>query len=74
MTLPATYTTAEVAAELKVTEWTVRQLARRHGVVPLRLSPSPNARMRFTGDHVAQLLAALQPPEALPRRRRRRSA
>ena len=76
------YTVAEVARMAKVSEHYIREQVRLQRVIPLRLSdPTPRedgrrppARMRFTDEHVAQLLKALQPLEVQTQRRRRRRA
>jgi excisionase family DNA binding protein len=60
MNLPKTYTTEEVAEALGVSKLWVRRRVRRGVVTPLRLSDSRSP-MRFTQEHVDQLLATLKP-------------
>lgn len=68
------FTTAEVAAELKVNAYWIRREVRRGRVTPMRLGDSKYAEMRFTDTHVKQLYDSLQPlsPAAKTRRGRRR--
>jgi predicted site-specific integrase-resolvase len=72
MSLPNTYTVAEVAASLGVSEWWVRDQSKKGTVVPLRVGTHRHARMRFTDEHVAQLVASLTPAPLAPTRKRRR--
>lgn len=77
MSLPKTYTTAQVAAAFQVSVWTVRRLVKTEKVRPMRLSDSPTAELRWTDSDVRQLENALRPAEpvaAPPGRRRRRRA
>jgi hypothetical protein len=75
MPLPTTYTTAEVAESLKASVWWIKKQVKLGRVTPIRMSDAPNAEMRFTEEHVDQLVRALTPePVATERRRRKRRA
>lgn len=69
--LAVTYTVAELAESLGVTEWWIREQVKRGRVSPLRIGDGPRAPMRFTPQDVEQLYESLRPPEPLPRKRRR---
>jgi hypothetical protein len=71
--LPVFFTTAEVAEALKITPTALRRLVADGKASPIRLSDSDRSPMRFSGDDVAALVAALRPPPAVPKARRRRN-
>lgn len=60
MSLPTTYTVAQVASAFQVAEWTVRELVKSGKVKPMRLSAGPRSPMRFTDDDVQDLEKALR--------------
>jgi hypothetical protein len=66
------YTAAEVAADLRVSTWFVREQVRRGRVACLRVGDAVNAPMRFEPEHVEQLRRLMTPVRAEPKRRRRR--
>lgn len=65
-------TVAEVADNLRVSQWWVRDRVRKGVVTPLRVGDSLRAEMRFDDDHYAQLKASMQPAAPTQRTRRRR--
>ncbi len=73
------HTVAEVAEDLRCSEWTVAELVRLRKVPCIRINTAGqgNGPIRFTDEHVAQIEIALavgadKPPER--HRRKRRSA
>jgi hypothetical protein len=65
-------TAAEVAADLRVSTWFVREQVRRGRVTCLRVGDAFNAPMRFEDRHVEQLRQLMTPIPREPKRRRRR--
>lgn len=79
-----TFSVAEVAEQTGLTEWAVGDLVRSGRVAHIRVGAKPRPgerdarRIRFTGEQVAALLAAVtvEPTatETVPRRRKRRAS
>lgn len=70
MSLPTTYTAAQVAEALHCSEWFIRDQVRRNVVRPLRLGSHLRAPMRFTEEDIAALQRAMRPAAPAPKRRR----
>lgn len=60
MSLPTTYTVAQVAAAFQITSDAVYDLVKAEKVKPMRLSSAPRSPMRFTDDDVKDLEKALR--------------
>jgi hypothetical protein len=71
MSLPETYTAADVARQLKKSEWWVRKQFKSGRLPGIRLSDAPNGELMFTADDVRAFLDSLR-PAPLPQRTRRR--
>lgn len=68
-----TYTTAEVASALGVSEWTVCKWVKQGRVSPIRVAPDRiNSPYRFTPADYEQLKESLRPAPVEPTRKRRR--
>jgi len=71
MSLPETYTVAQVAQAMQCSEWFVREQVKKGIVRPIRLgSNGQRAPMRFTDEHIETMLRAMTPTAPTPRRRR----
>lgn len=80
MTLPVTYTTAEVAKAFNVSTDYLLDLVKDGKVRPARTSASIRGQYRWFDEHVEQVKTAMQamtpaaPAAPQPRRRRKRAA
>lgn len=72
MTLPTTFTVDEVAASLRISTRTVRNLIKRGACSPIRIGDGDKAPYRFTQADYEALESALRPAAAVPDRKRRR--
>lgn len=73
-TLDKSFTTAEVAEALGVSEWWVREQAKHDRVPHFRVGTGKQARYRFAASDVEQLRDSLRPtptPHVRKRRKRR---